>query len=964
MRNTKKGIITILLLGTISVLWLHGRTLFFWDSILPLHPLKDLMERTYAWNAYYGRGFPNQPNRFFVYIGSYLIFYFVAMGNISIAQQLLVYTLFSGSGISMFLLLQKVYSAKYKEWNFYGPLIGALFYMFNFFTVYNLSEIYEPWFLYSFFPLFLYLFIMGLERHLQKSGGYGYLLLSILVVEFMSSSFYEPPYIVFFIILFIIALFSFFSTLNFPREGRFIFRTITFIVIFIILCFVANLWWEYNIFISVSQDVHVLSLAFQVVIIEYMYKHPLWPFQFIVITAVYPTVRPIVPNNTWSWIYLFGDSYLTPLFLAISLILFVLTFFPFVNIRHNGGMIPPKSKIRFYIPIMILIFFVLLGQNPVMGYVYDFVASYLPSLIPYLYAIWYPFSEMLIVFFIAVFLPNGIYEFVHGGNEAPTKNANRRKIVLRGGTKKKIAIILLALILVVYPWYMYTPAATQQYATGTGQPITSTVNLPSYFLNATEYISEHAGDSGTLILPESYDFLSMNFSSGNSFANDQNPDYLTGTQVIFGGHTMNEIDSLLYYNGVTPSNLSVFLNTLNIRYILVNTIEVDSANGYSYYNLSHLLDYLGHQRGIREIKSGKIMIFENMYYDGIIGAYHPAEFKASLKTPYGYDPVISNMSALSVLGAAPNASYNYSNSAMHFKISHYDSTENVYRYYNTNDLSINITKYHYLIVTAQTSANMFINMRSKTFFNAASPIPIGSTLLANLNYTSYNTTDSLSLSIPRTSISAENYTTYVFPLYDQSFDNQFSYPLQNGSMTPTFNNSDVLNHLLLLFSLIPSNVSYYANITQISFAKYISQNDVYMPVSISNNSNVAFVSSGIGVSNGSQKSILPILTYKEIDPTTFLVSVRNATSPFLIMLKQNFNKDWGLINSNGTDTNFTHPMADGYANSWYITSKGNFTFEISFKPQDSYERIEYLSLSANVLIIASAIIIMLWRRRW
>ena len=921
LRSTKKGIIVILLLGTISVLWLHGRTLFFWDSILPLHPLKDLIERTYTWNAYYGRGFPNQPNRFLIYIGSYLIFYLIAMGKINIAQQLLIYALFSGSGISMFVLLQKIFSAKYRGWNFYGPLIGSIFYMFNFFTVYNLSEIYIPWFLYSFFPLFLYLFIIGLERHLQRKNGYGYLLLSILVVELMSSSFYESPYIVFFIILFIIALFSFFPTLNFSRGSGFIFRTINFIVIFIILCVLANLWWEYNILISVSQNVHALSLSFQVTGTEYMYKHPLWPFQFLVITAVYPTVRPIVPNDTWSWIYLFGNSYLTPLFLAIGAILFVLILFPFINVRHNGGMIPPRSKIRFYIPIMVLIFFVLLGQNPAMGYVYDFVASYLPSLIPYLYAIWYPFSEMLIVFFIAVFLPDGIYEFVYGRNEDPAKNTNRRIRVLRSGAKKKIAIILLALILVVYPWYMYTPAATQQYATGTGQPITSTVNLPSYFLNATEFISTHAGDSGTLILPESYDFLSMNFSTGDSFANDQHPSYLTGTQIIFGGHTMNEIDSLLYYNGVSPSNLSVFLNTLNIRYILVNTIEIDSANGYTYYNLSHLLDYLGHQRGIREIKSGKIMIFENMYYDGIIGAYHPAEFNASLKTPYGYDPVISNMSPLSVLGAAPNASYNYSYSAMHFKVSHYNPSENVYRYYNTNDLSINITKYHYLIVTAQTSSNMFLNIRSKTFFNAASSIPFGNTLLSNLNYTLYNSTDSLSLSIPGTSMSAENYTTYVFPLYDQPFDNQFSYPLQNDSKTPTFNNSDIVNHLILLFSLKPSNSSYYANITQISFAKYISQNDIYMPVSLNNSSNLAFVSSCTQVSNNSHESNLPLIAYREINPSTFSVSVKNATSPFLLMLKQNFNQGWVLDSGNGTILNYTHLRADGFISLYDISGR-------------------------------------------
>ena len=269
LTSTKKGVFLLLLIGLVSIIWLHGRTLFFWDSILPLYPLKDLIERTYTWNAYYGRGFVNQPNRFLIYIGSYLFFYVIAMGKINIAQQMLIYTLFSGSGISMFLFLQKVFSPTFKKWSFYGSLIGSLFYMFNFFTTYYLSEIYIPWFLYSFFPLFLYLFITGIERHLQNKGGYGFMLLAILIVELMSPSFYELPYLVFFILLFLITLIAFFPILSFPKTDRFMLRALTFFVIFIILSIIANLWWEYNIFLALSQETHTMSYKFQITDIEY-----------------------------------------------------------------------------------------------------------------------------------------------------------------------------------------------------------------------------------------------------------------------------------------------------------------------------------------------------------------------------------------------------------------------------------------------------------------------------------------------------------------------------------------------------------------------------------------------------------------------------------------------------------------------------------------------------------------------
>ena len=53
--------------------------------------------------------------------------------------------------------------------------------------------------------------------------------------------------------------------------------------------------------------------------------------------------------------------------------------------------------------------------------------------------------------------------------------------------------------------------------------------------------------------------------------------------------------------------------------------------------------------------------------------------------------------------------------------------------------------------------------------------------------------------------------------------------------------------------------------------------------------------------------------------------------------------------------NYTHFLADNYANGWIIDEKGNFTFEIEFSTQKTYDMINTEAVSANLIFISLAV---------
>ena len=155
----------------------------------------------------------------------------------------------------------------------------------------------------------------------------------------------------------------------------------------------------------------------------------------------------------------------------------------------------------------------------------------------------------------------------------------------------------------------------------------------------------------------------------------------------------------------------------------------------------------------------------------------------------------------------------------------------------------------------------------------------------------------------------------------------------------------------------------------------------------------------------------PLIIFKRVNPTKYIVNVENATKPFFLVFSESYNPGWKIYATNGNtaigkviakypDVNveeaknswykFTpqdvvyllkkpainetyHFKANGYANAWYINPEkinkdgnGNFTLTIYFRPQSYF----YFGLfiSMVTLILSISYLSYDWRRdkedRW
>ena len=155
------------------------------------------------------------------------------------------------------------------------------------------------------------------------------------------------------------------------------------------------------------------------------------------------------------------------------------------------------------------------------------------------------------------------------------------------------------------------------------------------------------------------------------------------------------------------------------------------------------------------------------------------------------------------------------------------------------------------------------------------------------------------------------------------------------------------------FNKLFTNESGSIDISNMSVLKYINQDEnFYYLASNLNSSSQVLVQNNTHINNTfSNKASI---SYREINPTKYIVNVMNASGPFVLDFKQNFNSGWHIY-INGTKNNSDHFTADIYNNGWLITQKGNYTIEIVYAPQNEYNIITDISLCSFILIITSII---------
>ncbi len=940
--NENSFLVYILIFISFSLpyVWLHGRIIYFWDGILPFKTSSDLYYLKFSWNQLNGLGYSIPMDKFNIYIISYYIFQ-VFTNNIALTQYILLSVLIAFSSLGMYLLLKYITLLLNKNVNCVFPFIGSLFYLFNYYFIFVFSDFYPVIYMYSLMPLSILIFSKMIESFGNTKKYIIYSIIFSLLLEIISYSFsLLVPMLFFFVFTLISYLFIFIKYIL-----KFKFNLLKYInntLIFISIILTMNIWWIIGYFINYSSESASTAISgISTIIIDFT-TNGYYPLKLLSTISIYPQLFPIKYGNNWFWIAYYYPKFI--IFPLIAIILFVIILIPAILIKNKKSIFNTQIKIRLYMIIFIILFFALQGINPINRYIFFYLRDNYPRFLVELYGTRLPFMRMPLIFFYTIIFYGSIYEIYNFHHEKKLINIKKLHKIINKMVNSKIRayfiILLLILILVVYPFYIYTPYAMQEYDTGHGN-ILETVVFPKYFYNMANYINKNSNNSDTLILPLTYDMLSMNFSSGNSFSDDNYAGLLTGSPVISGQN--QTLFNLINTDISMPStNFSILLNNINVKYILVNTIFDKYAYGYPQNtNISIIIHYLNEQKGIKLIKNfGPLLIYKNIYYNGIITSYNLENTKFSLYNNQNYKSVTDYFKNINTtfnehLSKYNNMSFKYNNG---IKIEFKNYTSGIindgYYFDNLKPLDINISNYHYLLITAKTNNG---NLCNSTYF----AVDTYTYMINDTAGTSYIKPIDSSTYYQGNS----SYETYIFPLYNNPYDVDAYYNLDNG-----FKNN--LSYVTFAVGFhVNSTFPAYINISEIGFAKFLNSDSTILSTeNITSGYSIHENLSGVN------------LTYREINPTKYMVNVDNATAPFSIILKQNFNINWKL---NGINIgNCRHFLADSYANGWLINKTGNYTFFIVYMPQKEYNEINNIAIISNITAFIILISMVIYIRRW
>ena len=938
-RKDKYPYFIIFLFSLISIVWLHGGTIFFWDSQLPFFPYYELTNFTLTWAPYNLGGISLHPDTEVTYFMLYTIFYFIAFKSLFLAQQLIMIVIFMISGFSSYILLNFIFSNfnKNNKQNIFA-LVGSLFYMFNYFNDILFYQIHPYWISYSLLPLALYIMLKGISKANSRMELIKYSLLFSFLLELILSFTISWEPIIVYIIFIVIAYSIIFRNRLTQNISLHLFYFFLMIMLF---SFLLNFWWLAEFMHLVTVDATSTNSTGILNGVMHSFSTTGYRLKFWSVIALYPLLYPVKNINAFTFV---GEYYkYNSIFFIISIIFFIVIIFPLLNIKSKNSLLTTHEKSILYFILFILLFIGVQGFNPVNRVMVIFLKNHLPYIIPYLYGTNYYFIEIPIISIYLLLFPTSIYEIVNFKITKKIRYVNKNlysKLSISNGRNKKIlAIILVVLMIGIFPYYMFTPDATMDYIDGNNH-VPAVVKFPPSFEKLLNYVHEHSDGSTTLILPQSSDMFSVNFSKSNTFVNGESPSFLTGSEALICEPLLTkQIDSFISHGTPNGTHFSIFLNDINVKYIIVDKAVDSFIPGYGFLsNTTEITNYINSRSNLSLIGIyGQLLLYKNKNYNGILNAGTYSYFNPTIAEPNVKLNVMPYLNNFSI--SEPYGNYTYNAQYLNF-------SANLSRYYtihfvNTQPLDVNLSNYNYLIIKTgyMTNGSQFLVYTNAFFINGGKG-HTGITFLSPLNMSTGHIGSKCYLS--------ESNTTYVLPLYQYG---------SNGYAIPINKNGTTLNYIHFGVAR-PGNLNftYTVNISKIYFARYIS--------SSLNTYEIMSENPGYVFGNYSHlycKTDHVNLEYKEISPVNYKIFVSNASAPFALLFKQSYNQGWELTYNNKILGK--HFEGDEYANVWSVNKTGNYTLHLIFAPQKIISTENYIAISINVILLSSLIAVSIYIRR-
>jgi hypothetical protein len=246
----------------------------------------------------------------------------------------------------------------------------------------------------------------------------------------------------------------------------------------------------------------------------------------------------------------------------------------------------------------------------------------------------------------------------------------------------------------------------------------------------------------------------------------------------------------------------------------------------------------------------------------------------------------------------------------------------------------------------------------------------------------------------------------IYQIYDSQRWVNFSLPLKNPSyQNQGLNLSDIHSVLVALVSTPPNapveiktrnwfldwgqessvpGVKYQKTIGKLAFYALENTNDLIygtdtyslvsdpytlvreLPALDYRTDSTLFISSNIGNISSLRnlslsRSEVPFLSFHQVNPTKWVVEVRNSKAPFVLVFGQSFDPNWKLYFTDpGWIGSFfmkplderLHYLANDYANAWYIDKKGDFMITI----YNSAQSFVYAGIAVSLATSASAFV--------
>ena len=549
------------------------------------------MSFQYAWSAPSGTG--GVAGASYTLIPLYAVrslLEFIGIGYSSI-QMLTFIGIFFLSMLGMFLFVQNIFM-KAENRNLIA-LMAAIFYVFNpismliFFSNMNLSI-----FIFSFTPILLYLIKKSTESTKLIDAEKIIVFFFVFTVIWFNPAWSLP-------IIFLCTPYILFLLVTGKKTVRERIRALRFWVISFALLFLTNLWWILPF--SGSLQKNYIGAA---TILPLLDTLKMVSTNFVRLTDFFRVLPYTFDPNLFSYKqdWWFPLYYNNIFFLTIGASLFILFLVPLLSKKVGH-----KKEIFFFSFILIISIFLMKGLHPPLGQIYLFLFEK----IPYFDIFRNPYNKFAILFVVSASVLfalslNQIYSLLK-------KHVKRNKAF--------IAIVCLIIIFNgVYAFPLWNGNIINDPIKIRGNTISSEVQIPSYYQDASKWFNEQGGDYRILALPlRPYFYVGFNWTYGYD-SGDDTALLLNHDTISNLNYNLTESDELLALaEGDGYQTLFSLLPLFNIKYVVVQT-DVDPVHGnygpgVTLDNPQSIKTMLDNSADFKFVTSfGKLYIYEPNYY--------------------------------------------------------------------------------------------------------------------------------------------------------------------------------------------------------------------------------------------------------------------------------------------------------------------------------------------------------------